>query len=313
VKQYGKIHELRRAIAGSQTGSHSQGNYFLEFSFGRGGSSSEIKSISSSDSSSEYSLEVFPGTVDSVPLHVSRDSLISSTIVSDIEVQSCVKIECDKEDEIEDHKVEIGDILEHSSGAALYERLLSSTREDTRLDGDIGEDQQVGSNTNEYTQNISLPSVEFSSPSEITNDYKALYEQLLSSTREDTRLDGDIGEDQQVGSNTSEYTPNISLSSVEFSSPSEITNDYKVLYEQLLSSTRKDTSVKGDIGGDQQVGSNTSEYTPNIPVPSAEFPSPSEINKDDKAGQNAAHLKEIRELQAARYNQEMQKKGGTSP
>jgi hypothetical protein len=211
VKQYEKIHELRRAVAGSQTGNQSQGNYFLEFSFGRGGlqSSSEVGVKSSAvrestDSPTEN--PVMSGVLGDTPESLSDESAISSMVASDPPLhQSSVKVEC--EDEIDDHKVEIGDILEHSSGAALYEQLLSSTREeDSTIDEDTGE--EGGANTGEYNSNITTP-------------------------------------------------------------------------EGQTWKTCSDDSSSG-------------------------------IVNDDKAGHNASHLKEIRELQAARYQKEMQKKG-TSP
>eukprot|EP00596_Hydrurales_sp_CCMP1899_P005065 CAMPEP_0119045792 /NCGR_PEP_ID=MMETSP1177-20130426/42636_1 /TAXON_ID=2985 /ORGANISM="Ochromonas sp, Strain CCMP1899" /LENGTH=756 /DNA_ID=CAMNT_0007018153 /DNA_START=508 /DNA_END=2778 /DNA_ORIENTATION=- len=232
VKQYGKIHELRRAIAGSQTGNQSQGNYFLEFSFGRGGlqSSSEggvkISVVRKSmDSPIENPVGVVPSVVGdtlgvNLPQGDTPPSLSDESTISDPPLhQSSVKVEC--EDELEDHKVEIGDILEHSSGAALYEQLLSSTKE------------------------------------------------------EDSTIDEDTGE--AGGMNNSEYNSNITASEIP------------------KCETGLNESSSGIIN-DDKAGQNYDKAD----------------QHDDKAGQNAAHLKEIRELQAARYHQEMQKKG-TSP
>lgn len=139
VKQYQKIHELRRAVAGKSTGGSAPGDYFFEFSCGRGGTSSGS--------------ELPPVLTDPSPTLESNESLKS--VMSDgVEVGGS-SISCQDDTEMtvqsssgkaevvaaEDIKIDVEDMLEHSSGAALYERLLCSGGFTSVVDDDEDEDE----------------------------------------------------------------------------------------------------------------------------------------------------------------------------
>ena len=125
VKQYQKIHELRRAVAGKNTGGSAPGDYFFEFSCGRGGTSlgSNFPSVST-DPDSALASDTSMNTAHTLEKVNGVGSSIASSDDTGLRAQS--SSEKAEPTVAEDIKIEVGDMLEHSSGAALYERLLCS-------------------------------------------------------------------------------------------------------------------------------------------------------------------------------------------
>lgn len=141
VKQYQKIHELRRAVAGKSTGGSAPGDYFFEFSCGRGGTSfgSEFPSVLMDPSPTLESNESLkPVKTDGVDV---GGSSISCKDDAGMPAQSS----SGKAEVVaaEDVKIEVEDMLEHSSGAALYERLLCSGGFTSVVDDDEDEDDKT--------------------------------------------------------------------------------------------------------------------------------------------------------------------------
>jgi hypothetical protein len=143
VKQYQKIHELRRAVAGKSTGGSAPGDYFFEFSCGRGGTSfgSNFPSVSTDPSPTLES-------DDSVKDSKSDDVNVGeSSIGREDDAEMSIQSSSHKAESkgAEDIKIEVDDMLEHSSGAALYERLLSSGGFTSVVDDDEEEDDKISS------------------------------------------------------------------------------------------------------------------------------------------------------------------------
>jgi hypothetical protein len=143
VKQYQKIHELRRAVAGKSTGGSAPGDYFFEFSCGRGGTSfgSNYPSMSTDPSPTLESDDSVKG-VQSGEVNVGESSMGREDDAEMLVQSSSHQAETKG---AEDIKIEVDDMLEHSSGAALYERLLSSGGFTSVVDDDEEEDDKISS------------------------------------------------------------------------------------------------------------------------------------------------------------------------
>lgn len=147
VKQYQKIHGLRKAIATSKKGNSLPSDYFLEFSCGRGGNADENKRsfLSSSDlePNQDFNEKKFsqPGSeMQNLDEKLSRNSsnvALPKLVVNETNTVLCERTEV--VDDVRDIKVEVENILEHSSGASLLERMLQNHQMTSSYENEEGE------------------------------------------------------------------------------------------------------------------------------------------------------------------------------
>jgi hypothetical protein len=147
VKQYQKIHGLRKAIATSKKGNSLPSDYFLEFSCGRGGNADENKRSFLSSSDLEPNQEFFEkkfsqpdSEMQNLDEKFSRNSsniALPKLVVNETNTVLCERTEV--VDDVRDIKVEVENILEHSSGASLLERMLQNHQMTPSYENEEGE------------------------------------------------------------------------------------------------------------------------------------------------------------------------------
>ena len=157
MKQYQKIHGLRKAIATSKKGNSLPSDYFLEFSCGRGGNADENKRSFLSSSELEPNQEFFEkefsqpdSEMKNLDEKFSRNSsniALPKLVVNETNTVLCERTEV--VDDVRDIKVEVENILAHSSGASLLERMLQNHQMTSSYENEEGEKESGTETENE--------------------------------------------------------------------------------------------------------------------------------------------------------------------